>query len=174
MLFHQDHLQEVGMSKRLIEKFLNDLEAVKKEAIEAALTVSTDFTEDDLDYITQIAYLKAWENKDHYEGRPKPHLWFSRIAQNKARDLLIKVRKSEVEERRAIISEASLDEEYNREKFESMPNDEAYKAAINYIEKYGLFLEEERLIAIATGIAAKRSPLLERDLSQMAETTFQL
>jgi DNA-directed RNA polymerase specialized sigma24 family protein len=174
MLFHQDHLQEVGMSKHLIEKFLNDLEAVKKEAVEAALTVSSDFTEDDLDYITQIAYLKAWENKGHYEGRPKPHLWFSRIAQNKARDLLIKIRKSEVEESRATIPEASLDEEYSTEKFESMPDDEAYKAAVNYMEKYGLFLEEERLISIAMGIAAKHSPLFERDLIQMAETTCQL
>jgi DNA-directed RNA polymerase specialized sigma24 family protein len=174
MLFHQDHLQEVGMSKRLIEKFLNDLEAVKKEAVEAALTVSTDFTEDDLDYITQISYLKAWENKGYYEGKPKPHLWFSKIAQKKASDLLIKIRRSEVEERRAIIPEASLDEEYGREKFESMPGDEAYKTAINYIDKYGLFLEEERLIAIAMGIAAKRSPLMERDLIQMAETTCQL
>ena len=82
------------MSQHLIEIFLNDLEAVKKTAIEAALNVSSDFSDDDLDFITDGAYLKAFENRASYKGKPQPHEWFLKIAQNSARDLLKNGRKS--------------------------------------------------------------------------------
>jgi DNA-directed RNA polymerase specialized sigma24 family protein len=162
------------MPKRRIEKFLNDLEAVKKTASEAALKVSSDFNDDDLDYITQIAYLKAWESKTNYEGKPQPHEWFTKIAKNQARNLLKKSRKSEAEERQAEISESSLDDEYRLKKLKSLSHDEAYEEAITYIEKCGLFLEEERLVSMTKSIAGKESIIFERELTQIIETTCYL
>ena len=167
------------MSIHLIEKFLNDLESVKMTAIEAALKVSSDFSDDDLDYITQIAYLKAWANKADYVGKPLPHEWFLEIAKNKARILLKNNNNNinnnnEVEEKKAEVSVSSLDEEYRLLKLKSKSDDEAYEEALKYLEDSGLFLGEERLNSIANGIAGKKSLIFERELTQTIETTCYL
>ncbi|MCJ7499669.1 hypothetical protein MUP29_05390 [bacterium] len=162
------------MAKHLIEIFLNDVEAVKETSIKAARKVSGDFSDDDLDYITENAYLKAWKNRSTFDGKFQPHEWFLIIAKTTSKDLLKKNRKTEVVKSQPETSVPHLDEEYRRKKLKSMSEDEVYAAAVAYIENSGLFLEEELLISIARGIAGKKSLIFERELTQIIEATCYL
>jgi hypothetical protein len=162
------------MSKKLIEKFLNDLDAIKMTAVEAALKVYSDFSDEDLDYITHIAYLKAWDNRANYLGKPEPRDWFFEIAKIKASNLLKQKKNGEVERKQTEESLSSLDVEYRHLKLKSKSAKEAYEEVLKYLENYGLFLEEERLISIASGIAGKKSLIFERELTQIIETTCYL
>ena len=162
------------MSKRRIDIFLNDMEAVRMTAIEAALEVSSDFSDDDLDNIVENSYQEAWEKKALYAGKPKPHEWFLKIAQNKASDLLKTGNNNDVKKKQAEIPATSLDDEYRLVKLESESEEEIYEEAIKYLDNSGLFLEEERLISIANGISGKKSLIFERELTQIIETTCYL